>query len=55
MESEEYEKARDRLVHQAAIAIEMFGEDELEEYAKELYEKEPKIETFQGTRNGTRN
>lgn len=33
--NERYEKARDRLVHAAAVAAEVFGEDELERWADE--------------------
>ena len=34
-----YEMARDLLIEQAGTAIELFGEDELERYAKELEDK----------------
>lgn len=38
-----YERARDRLVSEAAEAVELFGDDELERYARERAEESAKV------------
>jgi hypothetical protein len=44
-----YEAARDKLVHEAAEAVEIYGDDELERYAAEvekLAAKEKRLRTW---------
>jgi len=43
-----YEAARDKLVHEAAEAVEIFGEDELEDFAAAEAKKAAKLRTLKG-------